>query len=145
MSEIEAKLAKNPLIYKLLSLHLLPEDYAVFGSGPMFAHGIKESVRDLDVIARGKAWEKARQLGKTEETKLKFGSVITLFGGEIEIYDSWVPAGKWDIDRLIGTSDVMGGIRFVKLEDVLRWKRMRNSLKDIEHIKLIENYFANNL
>ena len=38
MSEI---LANNPIFEKLISLKLLPEDYAVFGSGPMFAHGIK--------------------------------------------------------------------------------------------------------
>ena len=145
MSEIKDKLARYPLIDKLLSLHLPLEDYAVFGSGPMFAHGIKESVRDLDLIARGKAWEKARQLGKIEETKLKFGNVITLFDGEIEIYDSWVPARKWDINRLIDTSDVIEGIRFVKRDDVLRWKRMRNTPKDIEHIKLIENYLVSNI
>jgi len=56
----------HPLIKKLLSLDLPPEDYAVFGSGPMFAHGIKDLGHDIDVIARKKAWKKALTARRTD-------------------------------------------------------------------------------
>jgi predicted nucleotidyltransferase len=51
------------LLSLLKSLKLPTEDFAVFGSGPMYAHGIKELGHDLDLIARGVAWEKAKEHG----------------------------------------------------------------------------------
>jgi len=133
-------ITKNPIIQKLLSLNLPSGDFAVFGSGPIFAHGLKDSLRDLDLIARGAAWEKAKMLGNVEETKLKFGEVV-LFDEEISVFNGWFPAGKWNIDELIDSAEVIEGIRFVRLEEVLKWKRMRNAPKDAEHIRLIEEYF----
>ena len=132
---------RNPLIKKLLSLGLPADDYAIFGSGPLFAHGLIELNTDIDVIARGKAWEKACGLGKAEETRLKFGSVVGFFDKQVTVFDDWTP-GEWDIDELIETADVIGGIRFVNLRNTLKWKRLRARPKDTPHIKLMEEYFA---
>jgi hypothetical protein len=134
----------NLIFEKLISLNLPSADFAVFGSGAMFAHGIKKDVHDVDLILRGKAWEEVQKLGPVEETKSKFGKVVTLFDGEIEAFDSWFPVGVWDIDNLIDTAGVIDGIRFVTLENVLKWKKMRNAPKDAEHIRLIEEYLKKN-
>ena len=45
------RITQNPLIKKLFSLNLPKEDFAVFGSGPMFAHGLIDDLKDLEVIA----------------------------------------------------------------------------------------------
>lgn len=140
----------HPLIEKLLSLNLPPEDYAVFGSGPMFAHGLKDLGHDLDLVARRKAWDQASTYSAPVTTKSGDGQVIELFSheteagkteAEIEIFDSWAP-GEWDINALIDAAEEIGGIRFVQLEAVLAWKKAKNREKDIEHIRLIEEYLA---
>jgi hypothetical protein len=132
----------NSLIEKLLSLDLPSDDYAVFGSGCMLARGLIDSCHDVDVIARGRAWEKACTLGTPENTKLGSGRAVTLFNGDIEIFNGWAP-GEWDINELIGTSDVISGIRFVTLDNLLKWMKMMSREKDFARIKLIENYLSN--
>jgi hypothetical protein len=129
----------NPIIKNLISLDLPADDFAVFGSGTMYAHGIKDLGHDIDLVARGKAWEKALTLGTTETTKLGGHTVVTLFDGEIEIFNGWAP-GEWNTDELIDTAEIIDGIRFVGLDTVVKWKRIMGREKDFEHIKMIEDY-----
>ena len=135
-----SRITENPLIQKLLSLNLPSEDYAVFGSGPMFAHGIKDLSHDVDIIARGKAWEKALTLGQQQISKIDSILFVDFFGGEVSAFNSWAP-GVWSIDDLINSADIIDGIRFVTLENVYKWKKLRNSEKDKEHLELLEDYF----
>jgi len=116
-------LRDKQLIKILLDLNLPSEDYAIFGSGPMMAHGIKEA-NDLDLIVRNNAWKIVQKEGTPPE---------------IEAWNSWGP-GKWDIDKLIDEAEVIEGIRFVRLAEVLKWKKMVNRPKDADHIKMIEQY-----
>lgn len=131
----------NPLIKKLLTLNLPTNDYALFGSAQMFLHGIKELGHDIDIIARDEAWKKAQSLGVVEKTKLGDGYVVTLFDGEIEIFNDWVP-DKWDINELIDTADLIENIRYVTLNNLIKWKKAMGRPKDVEHLKMIEDYLA---
>lgn len=133
----------HPLIDRLLSLNLPEEDYAVFGSGPLFAHGLIELGHDLDLVARGEALEKAAPQGELKPTKLGDATVIEIDNGLIEIFDSWAP-GEWDVNALIDQAEKIGGIKFVQLESVLKWKRTMNRPKDAGHIELIEKYLTRN-
>ena len=133
------------LLQKLKDLGLPPDDYAIFGSGPMVAHGLKEFDHDIDVIARGPAWEKAMTLGTVIQAPMR-DHVVRLFDNKIEIFDGWKP-GEWDKDELIDSAEIFDGIRYVQLEKCLEHKKrlLRNKdLKDIklieEHIDLIESY-----
>lgn len=128
----------NKLIRELNSLGLSTDDYAVFGSGPMYAHGIKDLGHDLDIIARGSAWRQACSISFPQNA-IWGGLVVNLFDGQIEIFDSWAP-GDWDVDDLIDKSDIIDGIRFVTLENVMKWKRLMGRGKDQIHIKMIEDY-----
>lgn len=128
----------NRLFEKLNSLDLSEDDYAVFGSGPMFAHGIKDLGHDLDIIVRGEAWRQAC-LNSYPQNAIWGGLVVKLFDGQIEIFDSWAP-GDWDINDLIDTSELIDAIRFVTLENVMKWKRLMGREKDQIHIKMIEDY-----
>jgi len=134
-------MTSDDLLKLLKSLDLPTEDYAVFGSGPMYIHGLKDIGHDIDLIARDLAWEKAKELGKTEEMRLNKGEVITLFNGAIEIFNTWT-SSNWNIDELIDTAEIIDGIRWVKLENVLKWKKEMSREKDLEHIKLIEKYLS---
>ena len=125
----------NQLLTKLKSLNLLADDFAIFGSGAMYPRGLKELNHDIDVIARGKAWKKALTLAKPEVSWEDSGALgISLFDGQIEISNGWGP-GKWNIDELIDTADIFGGVRYVSLENTLKWKKEMSRPKDLEHIK----------
>lgn len=129
----------NPILNKLISLDLPTKDYAVFGSGPMFAHGIKDLGHDIDIIARKDAWEKATTLGLVTDAMHGGHKVVVLFDGEIEIFDGWAP-GKWDVDALIDDAEKIDGIKFVSLENVIKWKTIMGREKDAIHIKMIGEY-----
>lgn len=133
------KLKDNPLFAKLISLDLPKDDYAVFGSGPLYAHGLREEIHDIDMIARGEAWKKALTLGEVGVPKSGDGRVVVIGEDEIEVLDKWGP-GEWDTDELIDTAEEIEGIRFVTLATVLKWKKMLMRPKDLVDIERIEKY-----
>ena len=132
---------KEKEIFKeLLSLHLPVSDYVIFGSGPLFAHGIRSDVRDLDILARGSAWRKALTYGTAPVNPPSGnGSMIVLFDGRIEIFNSWVSA-EWDVDSLIDNAEFIDGLPFVPLTTVLRWKKSAPRENDQRDILDIERY-----
>ncbi len=96
---------------------------------------------DLDLVARGKAWELAALAGTVEVPRSGVGHVISLFEGQIEVYDSWTP-GDWDVNELIKTAEITEGIRFARLEDVIKWKKVMGRPKDTEHLAMIKQCLA---
>ena len=126
---------------RLLALQLPPDDYAIFGSGPMLAHRLKTEVRDLDVIARGTAWAAAVRLCPPVAAPSGSGLMVELDGGALQIFSAWT-SPDWNVDRLIDEADVVGGIRFVPLVLVLAWKRQSGRPKDLADIKAIEAYLG---
>ena len=135
------RILDNPLIKKLISLKFSTSDYAVFGSGPMFAHRIKDLGHDIDIIARGSVWDKVRSLEDPVRAETGTGYVVKLFSGELEIFNNWAP-GMWDVDELIDTAEVFDGIRFVTLQNVIKWKELFGRDKDKEHVKMIREYLS---
>ena len=132
------------LLNKLRSLELPAEDFAIFGSGPMYPRGIKELGHDIDIVARGNAWEKALTYAEPNFTWKDSGAkAMSLFEGQIEIFDGWGP-GKWDVNELIDSADIFDGIRYVNLDNLIKWKKEMGRTKDLEHIKLIEEYLKSN-
>ncbi len=131
----------HPLFLQLLSLHLSSPDYAIFGSGPLLLHELRTEIHDLDIVARTAAWERATLVGKID-TSYHGGSVVRLFDGAIEIFNGWGP-GQWDTNHLIDTAEVVGDahLRFVTLENVLKWKKSLDRPKDRSDINLLEKYF----
>ncbi len=133
---------ENPLMQRLLSLNLPAKDYAVFGSAPMALHGLKTLKNDIDVIARGEAWEKAKEHCFPEESPMRSGNFLKLFDGKIEIYHCWFPKDAWNVDELIDNAEVVDGVRYVRLEDVLKYKKSRNAPKDKADIEALERYLT---
>jgi hypothetical protein len=128
--------AATRLLDKLRALDLPKGDYAVFGSGPLVARGLVGEVRDLGVVARGSAWERTKGLGPVR-TAPEGDPVVRLEGGVIEVFGGWL---GWDIDALIGNAEIIDGLPFARLEDVLAFKRFYGRPKDIAHVRLIEEH-----
>lgn len=136
------KIPEHPLFEALRKLDFPVGQYAIFGSGPMWVRGIRES-DDLDIIARGGAWEQAKAggiVGVKEYSGLQY---VHFADEKIEAYNDWYP-GKWDIDKLIDTAEIIDGIPFVRLESVVEWKKIMGREKDGKDLVLIQEYLLKN-
>ncbi|MFB7509743.1 hypothetical protein [Streptomyces broussonetiae] len=131
----------HPLIRELRSLELPAADYVVAGSGPLLAHGLRSVVHDLDIVARGDAWKAALRLGTPETPPSGSGCLVSLFDGDIEVFDRWLP-GSPGPDEMIEAAEWVQGIPFSPLRDVLTWKEGLGRQKDQQDVKLIRDYLA---
>ncbi|WP_215454481.1 hypothetical protein [Streptomyces sp. ATCC 21386] len=129
-------LLQHPFIRELLTLHLPTDDYVVAGSGPLLAHGLRQDVNDLDIVARADAWKIALSLADATVPPSGHGLMVVLFDGDIEIFDRWLP-GAPDADELIDSAEMVEGIPFCPLPWVLEWKTRSSREKDMRDIKLI--------
>ncbi|MFI8436626.1 hypothetical protein ACIGJO_23330 [Streptomyces sp. NPDC079020] len=129
----------HPLVGKLLSLGLERGDFVVAGSGPLLAHGLRSAVGDLDVVARGAAWERATALADPVAAPSGYGLMVLLFDGGLEVFDRWLP-GTPGPDELIEGAEWIHGLPFCPLREVLEWKRTTLRQKDRKDILLIEKH-----
>jgi hypothetical protein len=127
----------NRLVREFLSYDLDPDDYVIAGSGPLLAHGMRAQISDLDVIARGAAWERAVALGERRRPPFGDVSAVYLLDGAVEVLDGWFPE-RWSVDRLIDGADVIEGIRFLPLRLTLEWKTLLGREKDRADIAALE-------
>lgn len=133
-----ADILENPLIRSLLTLDLKCDDFVIFGSGPLLAHGIRRRISDLDVVARGAAWDTvcesphgAPAVGEiTGDPMVHFETE----DGSIRVSEKWI-YDDWDTDKLIDEAEIIGGLRFAQLTEVLRYKQREGRPKDLEDIK----------
>ena len=115
----------------------LPQgDYALFGSGPLLARGWIDHAGDLDVLARGAAWDLAKNTGRLDHLEVYGVDVVTV-GEHITIGTSW-GIGDFDVDSLIDEAELIEGIPCVLLEHVIAYKRIANRPKDRMHLKVID-------
>jgi hypothetical protein len=129
-------------LFRLLGKLALPvDDFVVAGSGPLLAHGLKASIHDLDLVARGKAWELVASAAPVIGSRSGLGRRIVLYNGAVEVFDHWV-GGLNDVDALIDGAESIEGVRFMSLQDTLRWKRGLGRAKDLADVRLIEQYLS---
>ena len=124
---------------RVKELHLPVGSYAVFGSGPLAARGIR-STNDIDIIVTRKLFRELAADKSWESVELR-DLHSSLKRAEYEIFHTWGP-GAWDIDALIKDADIIDGVPYVELRSVLEWKRLRDSAKDRHDVMLIQKYLA---
>ncbi len=126
-------LLENPLIRRLIQLDLERDNFVIFGSGPLLAHGIRKNIRDLDVVARGSAWHRVCDQGIPSAGKISNAPATCFWGGRIQFFREWIST-DWDSDDLIDQAEIIEGLRFARLADVLAYKRILMRPKDIMDI-----------
>jgi hypothetical protein len=127
---------ENPLIRRLVDLGLERDDFVIFGSAPLLAHGLRQSIRDLDIVARGAAWRRASQIGVPAVGTIRGGPAFSLDGGRIQVFPDWL-SEEWDTDVLIDQAEIIQGLRFARLADVLAYKKMLMRPKDIADLQAL--------
>lgn len=125
------------LLKKLKELNLPKGKFAIFGSGPMCVRGLRE-IGDLDIMVTDDVYNEFKKRPDFKAKKDKNGNEY-LEKDNIEIYADW-HLDDWDEKKMIQEAEIIDGFPFVRLEEVLRWKKLRNREKDIKDIKLIEEY-----
>ena len=126
---------RHAMFEHLRSLALPWGDYAIFGSGPLLARGLIDDAGDLDVLVRGSAWSAALAFEDAVHLR-EHGIGIVDVGGGVTVGRSW-GIGKFDVDELIDTADVIDGLPFVRLEHVVAYKRIADRPKDRRHLGLL--------
>jgi hypothetical protein len=106
-----------------------PEDkFAIFGSGCLAIKNIREN-NDIDIIAKRDLWEEL--IKKYPELNDKNNIEI----GNVEVAES-VPYVE-SIDQLIDDADIIEGVRFVKMNEILEWKKKMGREKDLKDVQLV--------
>ena len=119
----------HPLLAALRGMDMPATDYVVFGSGPLLVHGLRRRIGDLDVVARGPAWDALTAHFSPIPAPSGHGQMIRLV---IEVADRWLPG--WDTDRLIASAEHLHGLPFAPLSAVQRSKLATARPKDVADI-----------
>ena len=128
---------------KTEGIGLTSNNAVIIGSGILNALGLRPS-KDIDVIVTE---EKYKEL--SVDPNLKKGEIRgkeVLKDDLFEIGISWSVLSKtWSFNDLIGQSVIIDGIRYITIQFLLSVKKSwltngESRDKDIEDIKLIENY-----
>ena len=126
------------LLNEFKKLNLPDGEYAIYGSGPLAIRGIREA-RDLDVIVTDSLYQELKEKypkdSKKERIKIE----------KIEIYPCWA----WEpqikgLEGAIKRAELIEGLRFVQLNDLVNYKKKMGRPKDLNDIKLIREYLQNN-
>ncbi|MFH1979038.1 MAG: hypothetical protein ABII97_01470 [Patescibacteria group bacterium] len=128
------------LFERLKQLNLPKGRYAIFGSAPMCARGLREC-RDLDVIVTEDIFNEYKEKPNWETKKTD--SSVYLDNNGIEFWKDWAPDymnGKWDIQKLIDEAEIIDDLPFVRIEEVLKWKKVLAREKDLKDIEVVQEY-----
>ena len=130
-------LSENRLIRRLAmlvsELDLDVRDFVIFGSGPLLAHGLRYGIHDLDVVARGPAWQRVLEHGCPGTGSVNGAPMALFWDGLIQFSQGWISA-DWDADDLIDRAQRVQGWPFATLADVLAYKEILLRPKDYPDI-----------
>lgn len=116
-------------------------EYCIIGSGSMDLAGIREA-KDIDIIVKENLWKtlaKKYPVTRNEATN-KFNIKI----GDIEIGKDLNPY-TGSVEKVIENSEVVEGVAFASLEDVREIKKAFGRQKDLDDVKLIEEYLGDEI
>lgn len=121
-------------------LNLPIGQYVVFGSGPLMAHGIRDTT-DVDLFVTPTLYQTLKADGWDEKELNNPPGGVCLFRGTYEADDTW-HYGDYDPtpEEIIGIADMIQGVPFAPLVEVLKWKQAFGRPKDVADVGLIEQY-----
>lgn len=120
---------------ELKNLNLPTDQFAVFGGGVLAIRGIREC-EDLDIIVPQDFLE---ELSRKYPVEQMDSNIRVHLSKNIEAVTA--PFGeKLEVAEIIKTAEIFGGIRFEDLSRAIEDKRKLGRKKDLEDIRLIEEY-----
>lgn len=123
---------------KIDELRLPKGKYALFGSAIMAIRNIREA-RDLDVLVTKGVYDQLKQEGWSER-KVKEGVVILEKDGVDVSCDASCNGYKPNTEELITSAEMINNLPFVKIEELIKFKLAKNTDRDLNDVKQIEDY-----
>ena len=126
---------------RVKELGLSLDQMIIIGSGILDQLGIRQSA-DIDVAANREALEEiARSDGWVEKLDKNQRQYLVKHDGSVEIWDGWEIDGRVvEYDELLGYTVEYDGVKFVNLDFLRRWKSWRGREKDMQDMKLIDEW-----
>lgn len=125
----------NRLLEELKTLQLPLGEFALCGSAPMAARGLRD-VQDLDIIVS----ENLYQTLKQKYSDAKYQSTLgPLKINDLEISCTWLN-NLDEAKKIIAETEIINDWPFAPLKYVIAYKQMLNRQKDLDDLKLIEEY-----
>ncbi len=130
------------IIAEVKKLKLPAGQYAVVGSGILDVKGIRKS-NDIDLLITQEIYDQLKAKGWKEERYPNTPREWVLFDGPFDVSTSW-GVGDYipDVSKIMNTAEVIDGVPFARIEEVLKWKQAARRPKDLKDINLIEAYLA---
>ena len=127
----------------LRRLQLPIDQYAITGSGPLGIRNLK-AIGDIDIIVTTKLWTTlAEKYGVNDENGVKKivipGGVVEAFG-DGSFYTAPEDPQAPTIASRIKDAEIIDGLPFDSIENVLYYKRKDAREKDLKDILLIERW-----
>jgi hypothetical protein len=127
------------LIEDIKNLDLPYGEYSVVGSAAMSVRGLREH-KDVDILVTKSLYEKLKEKGwNVKQVRLDF-QVVEF--GIFEASPDMVTLSNYkpDIQTIINNSEIIDGIPFSNLQDVLDFKIAMGREKDLKDVELIKNF-----
>ncbi|KKT44147.1 MAG: hypothetical protein UW34_C0017G0003 [Parcubacteria group bacterium GW2011_GWA2_44_15] len=131
----------DELFTKVRDLKLSSSKYILFGSAPMGIRGPKVC-HDIDIVVTEDLWNGYKNKG-WKIKMMPHGSQY-LSKEDIELWADWIP-GEWNIQKLIAEAEMIKGLPFVKLAEVVKWEKILGRKKDLEDIVYNRKIFTNEI
>lgn len=131
---------------KVKALNLPLDQIIVIGSGILDQLEIRPAV-DIDLAVSSDLMKKLSE--ESSDWIKKFDDNQRFYfvkdDGSAEVWDGWEFDGQAvSYGELLSQSVEYDGVRFVNLEFLSRWKKWRSREKDVQDVKLIDEWRANN-
>lgn len=128
---------------RVKELGLPLDQIIIIGSGILDQLGIRQSA-DIDVATNREALEEiARSDGWVEKLDKNQRQYLVKHDGSVEIWDGWEIDGRVvEYDELLDYAVEYDGVKFVNLDFLRRWKNWRGREKDMQDVRLIDEYLG---
>jgi hypothetical protein len=130
------------IVSQVKELNLPLGQYLVVGSGVMSVHGIRAH-NDIDLLVTEELYQDLKKQG-WEVVQVKPGLEVV----RKSIYEAspqmvTLPNYHPNIQDLIARADIINGVAFISVQDLLVFKTSLGREKDLRDIDLIKNYLTN--
>lgn len=155
MNPVRSETYEGSELIELLRQHVPsdfdPDEFVIAGSARLWVEGITPRLSDLDLLVRPRSetWRRAMELAfehalifdaaPLRSSAYTGDKIARLYGGIVEVCQTWLLPGS-DTEALLAEADLIDGLRFLPLADVVAYKRMLNREKDREDLGAIDEH-----
>jgi hypothetical protein len=137
-------LDKNAVLNIAKKLDLPPEQYLIFAGGSLATHGIRET-GDVDMVVTPELFASLKESGVWKHSTRWEDNIEFLARGDVEIASKL----EWDeypvtLVEAKSREDIIDGIPFMSLKDIIQFKQAYGRKKDQRDIMLIKEYLEAN-